>query len=80
MKDMLPFEGQTDMAMKGSGDYGLFTSDSECYNNHWALKTIPDDWWYTIIRTVAITTDDNSEKEEVRKYFVSHEGKKRLMV
>ena len=80
VKDMLPFDGPADMAMKAAGDYGLFTAVYECYNNHWGLKTIPDDWWYTIIRTVAMAIDDHSKQEEVRKYFVNHEGKKRLEV
>ena len=80
VKDMLPFDGPIDMAMKGAGDYGLFTAVYECYNNHWGLKTVPDDWWYTIIRTVAMAIDHHSKEEEVRKYFVNHEGKKRLVV
>ena len=80
VNDMLPFEGTAEMAMKGIGDYGFFTAIYECYNNHWGLRTIPDDWWYTIIRTVAIAIDKHSKEDEVRKYFVNHEGKKRLTV
>ena len=78
--EMLPFEGTTEEVVKGKGDFGFFTAIYECYNNHWALRTIPDDWWYTIIRTVAIAIDKNSKQEKVRKFFVSHEGKKRLTV
>ena len=80
VNDMLPFEGTTEVAMKGIGDYGFFTAIYECYNHHWGLKTIPDDWWYTIIRTVAMAIDNHSKQDEVRKYFVNHEGKVRLTV
>ena len=80
VNNMLPFEGTTEVAMKGTGDYGFFTAIYECYNHHWGLKTIPDDWWYTIIRTVATAIDKHSKEDEVRKYFVNHEGKKRLTV
>jgi uncharacterized alkaline shock family protein YloU len=77
---MLPFEGSTDVAFEGEGDFGFFSAIYECYNNHWALRTIPDDWWYTIIRTIAMAIDKNSKKEIVRKFFVNHDGKKRLTV
>jgi hypothetical protein len=80
VKDMLPFEGSTDVAVGGQGDYGLFNAIYECYNNHWGLRTVPDDWWYTIIRTVAIAIDEHSKEEKVRTFFVNHEGKKRLTV
>jgi len=80
VKDMLPFEGTTEVARQGVGDYGFFTAIYECYNRHWGLRTVPDDWWYTIIRTVAIAIDNNSKKNKVRKYFVNHDGKQRLTV
>ena len=80
VQGMNPFDGTTDLARKGAGDYGLFNAIYECYNNHWGLKTVPDDWWHTIIRTVAMAIDDHSKQEEVRKHFVNHEGKKRLVV
>ena len=54
---------------KGAGDYGFFTAIYESYNNHWALKTTPDDWWYTIIRTVAIAIDKKSKEDSVRQFF-----------
>ena len=76
---MLPFDGNTELAMKG-GDYGFFSAIYHCYNHHWGLKTIPDDWWYTIIRTVAIAIDKHSKEDAVRKFFVDHEGKKQLSV
>ena len=42
--------------------------------------TRPEDWWFEIIRKVALAIDNNSKKESVRKFFVSHEGKKELNV
>merc|ERR1712165_473132 len=80
VKDMLPFEGTTEVAMKGRGDHGFFTAIYECYNHHWGLKTVPDDWWYTIIRTVAIAIDNHSKKNETRDFFVNFDGKKTLTV
>lgn len=91
---MKQFDGSKDVGYKGAGDYGFFTAIYECYNNHWALKTIPDDWWYTIIRTIAISIDNAANpdftsykaigklnnSEEIRKFFVDHDGKKRLTV
>jgi hypothetical protein len=44
------------------------------------VKTDPDDWWYTIIRTVAIAIDKNSKKNETRNFIVNFEGKKRLIL
>ena len=34
-------------------DLGFFSSILACYNNHWVLKTSPDDWWNVIAKTVA---------------------------
>ena len=44
------------------------------------MRTGPEDWWYTIIQTVALAIDKNSKSNEVRKFFVQHEGKKELRV
>ena len=59
-------------------DFGLFSAILACYNNHWVLKTSPDDWWNVIVRNVAQAVDDNGEKENVRKFFVEHQGKKTI--
>jgi len=80
VKDMVPLEGITEVASQGVGDYGFFNAIYECYNHHWGLRTVPDDWWYTIIRTVALAIDNNSKKNKVREFFVNHDGKKRLTV
>ena len=65
---------------EGAGDFGFFTAVYEAYNNHWALRTTPEDWWFTIIRTVALAIDENSKNPKVRSFFVQHEGKKELRV
>ena len=57
------------------GDCGLFTAVLAAYNNHWKLRTSPDDWWFCVTRRVAIAIDKNSRKQCVREMFVSHEGK-----
>ena len=31
-------------------DFGFFGAVLACYNNHWVLKTTPDDWWNVIVR------------------------------
>ena len=61
-------------------DFGLLSSVLVAYNGHFILRTGPEDWWYTIIQTVAISIDDNAHKNEVRNFFVQHEGKKTLTV
>merc|ERR550532_320799 len=63
-----------------TGNKGLFSTVIECYNNHWILRTGPEDWWYTFIEKVAVAIDQNATKESVRKFFVQHEGKKKLTV
>ena len=59
-------------------DFGFFSAVLACYNNHWVLKTSPNDWWNVIVRDVAQAVDDNGEKENVRKFFVEHQGKKTI--
>ena len=61
-------------------DNGLFSAVLAAYNNHWKLRTSPDDWWYCVIKRVALAIDNNAGKKSVRQMFVEHEGKKRLCV
>jgi len=61
-------------------DAGLLSTVFDAYNEHYNLRTGPEDWWYTIIQTVALAIDANSKKEQVRNFFVQHEGKKKLVV
>ena len=62
------------------GDCGLFAYVLTAYNNHWNLRTSPDDWWFCVTRRVAIAIDKNAKKNSVHKMFVDHEGKKTLQV
>ena len=62
------------------GDCGLFSSIITAYNNHWKLRTSPDDWWFCVIKRVACAIDKNAKKESVRKMFVDHERKKTIEV
>ena len=62
------------------GDCGLFAAVLTAYNNHWKLRTSPDDWWFCVIKRVACAIDKNAKKEPVRKMFVDPEGKKTIEV
>ena len=61
-------------------DVGFFSTILACYNNHWVLRTSPDDWWNVIVRNIAQAVDTNGEKKKVRDFFVDHEGKKTITV
>ena len=67
--------GSEEFIYSNNADCGLFASVVTAYNNHWKLRTSPDDWWFVITRRVADVIDKNSKKETVRKMFVNHEGK-----
>ena len=75
-----PVLGLIDFVTDTRHDAGLLSTVYEAYSNHYNLRTGPEDWWYTIIQTVALAVDRNSKSEEVRKFFVQHEGKKILAV
>ena len=62
------------------GDCGLFAAVLTAYNNHWKLRTSPDDWWFCVIKRVSCAIDKNANKESVRNMFVDHEGKKTIEV
>jgi len=61
-------------------DLGFFATLLASYNNHWVLKTCPEDWWIAIIQKISVTVDMNANVPDVRQFFVSHEGKKTLEV
>ena len=61
-------------------DKGLFSTILAAYNNHWVLKTRPEDWWTTISQIIATRIDNKANYKAVREFFVSHEGKKTLTV
>ena len=49
---MKPIVGSKEIGDMGIGDFGFFAVIYECSKNHWGLRTKPDDWWYTILRTI----------------------------
>ena len=61
-------------------DKGLFSAVQAAYNNHWVLRTRPEDWWTSISQTIATRIDKHANNPLVRQFFVSHEGKKQLTV
>ena len=61
-------------------DVGFFETVFCCYNNHWVLKTCPEDWWISITQKISIAIDAKANHPKVRPFFVSHEGKKKLTV
>lgn len=63
-----------------NSDKGFFSTILAAYNNHWVLKTRPEDWWTTIAQIIATRIDKVATRPAVRKFFVSHEGKKKLTV
>ena len=44
------------------GDCGLFAAVLTAYNNHWKLRTSPDDWWFCVIRRVSCAIDENANR------------------
>jgi len=78
--DKTPVLGSMDRVTDAGHDAGLLSTIYEAYGNHYNLRTGPEDWWYTIIQTVALAIDENSKSDEVRQFFVQHEGKKELEV
>lgn len=56
----------------------LFSAFMEAYNNHEDITLVPDDVWMTILFQFSKCVNNNSE--EMRKMFVSFEGKQTLTV
>jgi len=73
-------QGTLDDSFYFDKDWGFFSTILACYNNHWTLRTSPDDWWNVIVKTVANAVDSNGNKEPVRHFFVDHQGKKPIEV
>eukprot|EP00090_Calanus_glacialis_P013052 TRINITY_DN21665_c0_g1_i1.p1 TRINITY_DN21665_c0_g1~~TRINITY_DN21665_c0_g1_i1.p1 ORF type:complete len:394 (-),score=70.09 TRINITY_DN21665_c0_g1_i1:56-1237(-) len=61
-------------------DKGFFSTIYDAYANHWVLKTTPEDWWFTLIRKVALDIDAYADTQVVKDFFVDHDGKKELIV
>ena len=67
--------GSTDLVTTYEHDAGFLSTILEAYNNHYNLRTGPEDWWYTIIHTIAIAIDKNSKNEMVKEFFAQDEEK-----
>ena len=61
-------------------DNGFLSVIMAAYNNHWVLRTRPEDWWTSIAQIIATKIDKVAKEDLVRQFFVSHEGKKKLTV
>ena len=61
-------------------DKGFLSVIMAAYNNHWVLRTRPQDWWTSIAQIIATKIDKVAKEDLVRQFFVSHEGKKTLTV
>ena len=79
VKDKIPVLGSQEEVLS-NGNYGFFSTVIECYNNHWILDMRPEDWFYTFVQTLSVAIDKQARTEEVRNFFVTHEGKKTLSV
>ena len=79
VEDRKPTIGFEEQIYAGRNN-GFFGSVLTAYNEHFNLRTSPDDWWFCVIRRVAMAIDENSKKPAVREMFVDHEGQKKLCV
>ena len=70
----------SEAAVFGGEDKGFLSTVMAAYNNHWVLRTRPEDWWTTVSQIIAVRIDRHAEDEKVREFFVSHQGKKPLTV
>ncbi len=62
------------------GNCSFFSTVLAAYNNHWKLRSSPDDWWFCVIKRVACAIKKNANKESVRKMFVDHEAGKETII
>ncbi|CAL4069488.1 unnamed protein product [Meganyctiphanes norvegica] len=70
----------TDGEVHYDADWGLMSAVLACYNNHWVLRTGPEDWWTVVIRRIVQAMDEHGNEDKVRNFFVEFEGKKKLEV
>ena len=61
-----------------ASDNGFVRSALLAYNAHYRLTIRPEDVWFSILAQLA--TYINARAEELRAFFVSHEGRKTLEV
>ena len=70
-----PALGSNDVATYPGHDAGFLSTILEAYSNHYNLRTGPEDWWYTIIQTVAVAVDKNSKKTQLENSLSNMKGK-----
>ena len=59
-------------------EWGFFSAVLASYNNHWILKTSPDDWWGIIVRNISQAIDQNAHKENVWRFLDKKEAMKTI--
>jgi hypothetical protein len=69
----LTYEANCKATSSAEFNNGFFAAFLEAYNNHEDVKITPDDVWITIMLHFSKYANDNAE--QLRKAFVSHEGK-----
>ena len=50
-------------------DWGFFTAILACYNNHWTLRTTPDDWWNVVVQNVSQVVNEKADLPNVRDFL-----------
>jgi Domain of unknown function (DUF4419) len=74
-------KGETLYASEGEtvgGTSPLFHAISYAFNNHCPIVLTPDSVWLTIL--TGLTHHIDADPEKMRRHFVTHEGKKELVV
>ena len=59
-------------------DCGFFFAVLASCNNHWILKTSPDDWWSIIVRNISQDIDQNAHKENVWRFLDKKDAKEAI--
>jgi len=78
--DMEPIAWSKSENLYYDKDWGFLAAILACYNNHWVLRTTPDDWWTIIARNIAQSIDDNAEKNPVKDFFTDNEEEETIEV
>jgi len=78
--DMEPIVWSSSGELFYDHDWGFFAAVLACYNNHWVLKTSPDDWWNIIARNVAQNIEENGDKNPVKDFFVEKNEKETIEI
>jgi len=73
--------------MTHHGELGLLDGVKKAWENHWNLRTCPEDWWFTVARRIAKAIDQAAKAtaqkgdQRIRQHFVSHAaGKEKIAI